>query len=822
MGCERPADQGFESRLSRETIGIKAFGSDPDGTADPAPYGDLLRKVVRDVQLRHRAWGSMNSDVSSEKEDKFDGDELVFAVTLIEDALHGRKHGIELESYAQLRLYRIFHTPYWRNITFILSWALLLLTAVEPPSTSSSRTAPTHGMWPVVITVFVEAICVIVLWVDVIVHRMWLGKKHFMRHGWALTKALVLCLISIDLVLMALPFVQTVRFSRPFRPWLLVSRMRNVRNSFSAAVRTVPAFLPTLSLLCFLVAQSGLLAWLIFDPHDPTWKDIPNNSTPSGFCSTYATECDAYFSTLSDSVWQTVLLLSGITFPDVALPYWEASRWSIVFFIFNLLVGYWFLMRLLVAASYNRYHEECMKNIDTRRQRESIALNGAFTIARGMERKGVSLARWREMMKHMKRQGLHTDAAFLEIADGDRHLKNIAEFRRAVTFLELRVSENSKLYHGCSSTISHLSEEPWFRLFFDVLAICSVARMIVVRLTPHIRGDVRECRWDGHHGVHYSAEGCVLGVMAWVILSLFILEIVAKGWRIFDDWLSIIDSTISVCAMIGAISSSPVHADFFLLIGNFRALRLLRLLRLTRSSQSFLNALASVAPVLIRFLVIFSALGYFFAVIGMEVFYGNLGKEDVAVVKSAYGQQNLWSLNFDNFAASLATVFAMLMVRKFPAIMEGCIAGASNSVFSVVFFVGFYIIAVLFLSNIFVAFILESYTVVHDSDPDQGSSKVKSLISRIAQITNLTEADVRKKWSVQKIPRFADTHKKLHHIRGASNGTVIESTFDAPLYLPLTDFLEEAATQSDIQRLRTVMTRLGIELKDVRVVGKVT
>ena len=205
----------------------------------------------------------------------------------------------------------------------------------------------------------------------------------------------------------------------------------------------------------------------------------------------------------------------------------------------------------------------------------------------------------------------------------------------------------------------------------------------------------------------------------------------------------------------------------------------------------------------------------------MEVFYGNLGKGDVAVVKSAYGQQKLWSLNFDNFAASLATVFAMLMVRKFPAIMEGCIAGASNSVFSVVFFVGFYILAVLFLSNIFVAFILESYTIVHDSHPDQGSSKVKSLISRIAQITNLTEADVRKKWSVQKIPRFANTHKKLHHhIRGASNGTVIESTFDAPSYLPLTDLLEDAATQSDIQRLRTVMTRLGIELKDVRVVRK--
>merc|ERR1711871_1127433 len=121
-----------------------------DGTADPAPYGDLLRKVVRDVRLRHRALGSMNSDVSSEKEDTFDGDELIFAVTLIEDALHGRKHGIELESYAQLRLYRIFHTPYWRNITLILSWALLLLTAVEPASTSSSRTVPTHGMWPVV------------------------------------------------------------------------------------------------------------------------------------------------------------------------------------------------------------------------------------------------------------------------------------------------------------------------------------------------------------------------------------------------------------------------------------------------------------------------------------------------------------------------------------------------------------------------------------------------------------------------------------------------------------------------------------------------
>ena len=66
-----------------------------------------------------------------------------------------------------------------------------------------------------------------------------------------------------------------------------------------------------------------------------------------------------------------------------------------------------------------------MKNIDTRRQRESIALNGAFTIARGMERKGVSLARWREMMKHMKRQGF-TRRSVSEIADGDKS----QEYRR--------------------------------------------------------------------------------------------------------------------------------------------------------------------------------------------------------------------------------------------------------------------------------------------------------------------------------------------------------------------------------------------------------
>ena len=778
---------------------------------------DGLLGQVLDTISQDESWLSMNGEKTTRSNSENGEIAILFATTLVEDALHGRKHGVKLGSIEQLHLYRFFHTSLWRNFTFMFSWFLLLLTAVEDPSTSSSSsTLPGSGVWSLGVTVVCEGICVAILWADAIVHYRWLGRKNFLNHGWALTKAVVLFLITVDLCVMASPVIGVPRFSRPVRPWLLIARMRNVRNSFSAAVRTIPAIIPTLLLLVFLITQSSLLGWLIFNPSEPIWENIPYNATPSGFCSLYSKSCDAYFATLSGSIWQVLLLLPGISFPEVALPYWEASHWSMLFFCINLLIGYWFLMRLLLVVSFQRYHEECMKTIDTRRMRERIALNGAYKILCGNE-SGVRMEKWKKVMRILRCDSIVSDAAFAAADEkGDEVLQSSAAFRHAVTLLEIDVQKLG--IQSCSTHRYNCVEQWWFRLFFDILAVISVARLVVVRAVPSLHGKATQCFGDD-----YSASGCILGLMAWALLIFFaaeiILKVVSMGPKMFmKDGLSVVDAFVTICALVGAFSS--MYSNVFIIVGDFRALRvlralrLLRLLRLTAASRGFLWALGSVGPVLMRFLVIFSTLGYFFAVVGMELFHDKLSQSSASVKASSYGKQDLFSLNFDNFGNALTTVFVMLQVRKFPAIMEGCIAGTSNAVVAVLFFVGFYIIAVVFLSNILVAFLLQSYTVVANEDSvGHSSSKLERLIRALAERLGITVAEVKRAYVIEKKARFASTHKKLHHARELSGGAGAgEEKERKPSFEPLfsSPSITSAATTSDVEKLRSLLERIGI------------
>ena len=64
------------------------------------------------------------------------------------------------------------------------------------------------------------------------------------------------------------------------------------------------------------------------------------------------------------------------------------------------------------------------------------------------------------------------------------------------------------------------------------------------------------------------------------------------------------------------------------------------------------------------------------------------------------------ALTFDSFASSLVTSFTMLLVRKYPVLLEGTVACYGDAIWPMVFYFSFYIFVVCFLLNVFVAFIL--------------------------------------------------------------------------------------------------------------------
>ena len=72
----------------------------------------------------------------------------------------------------------------------------------------------------------------------------------------------------------------------------------------------------------------------------------------------------------------------------------------------------------------------------------------------------------------------------------------------------------------------------------------------------------------------------------------------------------------------------------------------------------------------------------------------------------------MYPLNFDSFGESLMTSFTMLLVRKYPVLLEGTIACYGPMGWPMVYYFSFYIIVVCFLLNVFVAFILAVFNEV--------------------------------------------------------------------------------------------------------------
>ena len=75
----------------------------------------------------------------------------------------------------------------------------------------------------------------------------------------------------------------------------------------------------------------------------------------------------------------------------------------------------------------------------------------------------------------------------------------------------------------------------------------------------------------------------------------------------------------------------------------------------------------------------------------MEYFCTCLDMDIPAVAKSSYAYQGLQALNFKTFGDSFTITFVMLMNRKFPAIMEGTIAGCNSLVPMVYYFYHIYL-----------------------------------------------------------------------------------------------------------------------------------
>jgi hypothetical protein len=202
-----------------------------------------------------------------------------------------------------------------------------------------------------------------------------------------------------------------------------------------------------------------------------------------------------------------------------------------------------------------------------------------------------------------------------------------------------------------------------------------------------------------------------------VTLAVFFFEVVVKVWafgfcayirKTFNkfDLVLFAFSVAGVIAEVVTISRSSAFISSA--ISFFRTLRIIRLLRINSAYDTTIQAFLDIIPVLGQYLTVLIGMYYSFAVIGMSLFSGVLDQSIPAVALSSYGTNRWYEYHFDDLESALTSLFTLMVVNNWPILMEGCVAG-TGTLWARAFFVVFYIVTVVLVLNVLVAFIIESF-----------------------------------------------------------------------------------------------------------------
>ena len=200
------------------------------------------------------------------------------------------------------------------------------------------------------------------------------------------------------------------------------------------------------------------------------------------------------------------------------------------------------------------------------------------------------------------------------------------------------------------------------------------------------------------------------------MLAIFLLEITAKValwgpslyWR--ESRFHRLDAALIVLAIVGtaldytnAVSDQVSAATSFV-----RFLRLLRVLRVVPGFGLTMGAFSDILPVLLQYGLCVVASFYFFSLVGMAAFGGKLTPDNPAVAASSYGVSDYYLLNYDSLAQAGMSLLFLLALNDWPILMDAAVAATGKG--AIVYFVVFWLVNIVLILNVIIAFLIESFT----------------------------------------------------------------------------------------------------------------
>ncbi|XP_019194318.1 PREDICTED: two pore calcium channel protein 1A-like [Ipomoea nil] len=435
------------------------------------------------------------------------------------------------------------------------------------------------------------------------------------------------------------------------------------------------------------------------------------------------------FTSFGITLYEMFILFTTSNNPDVWIPAYKESRWYCLFFVLYVLLGVYFVTNLILAVVYDSFKSELAKQVAEKDRVRLRTLKKAFSLVDdnncGFLNKEQCIRLFEELNKYRSLPKISRDdfeLIFDELDDTRDFKIDLDEFFDLCNAISLRFQKEDSLpvfetfpnvYH--STTSEKLREFVRSTMFEYIIMFILVINFVavVIETTLDIADSSSQTFWQK-----------VEFVFGWLYVIEMALKIYTYGfenyWRDgqnrFDfvvTWVIVIGETTTFVAPDGETFLSNGEWIRYLLIA--RMLRLIRLLMHVRSYRAFVATFLTLIPSLMPYLGTIFCVLCFYCSLGLQIFGGMVNAGNPNLDGTDLSDNDYLLFNFNDYPNGMVTLFNLLVMGNWQLWMQSYKELTGTS-WSYVYFISFYVITVLWLLNLIVAFVLEAFQTEMDME----------------------------------------------------------------------------------------------------------
>ncbi|KAM6202375.1 two pore channel protein 2-like [Rhynchocyon petersi] len=652
--------------------------------------------------------------------------DLLLAAAYVSDAQYNRNVPFET-SPQTIRLYYFYNHWTMRAATNFFIFVNLSLALFEEPALFPL---------PFLATSIAEVICLTAFFGRLVHFAKVTPQVIFWKDTKNICIMVTIVLTLIDLIVygsLEAVNIHGVRWSRALRPIFLINfpESRQIRRAFRSIRNTLPDILYVFLLFIFNMLIFSLMALKLFG--DRGLKTV---------------EGSPYFSNILEIAFELFVLVTTANSPDVMMPAYDFNWWYSLYFLTYIIINTYIFMSVFLAVVYNNYRKHLKNEIRKLAYLKRHKMMEAFNILKvqvGTEFV-VLEAEWKRLVKVVAPNisSSHLELLLRISDDGQKGHVDKTNFLRLADLLNIQVVTISVKRHpleawiprvyrsSVSIFIQKMVQHRTFIWIYDVIILINAIFIALDEKNPFIS----------------YAE--------WFFLSLYIIEILLKlytyeprayfGRKQFWNWF---DTLIILAALVATVANATIQSagkyNSQQILDIVLVLRILRLLRIIVSIQRFrviVTTLINIGPTMLMFGGLVLVVYYVFAIIGMEVFHGKIRFFDPnfttpdalvcgnpALKDTAFAHDRYCKNNFNDLASSFIVLMELTVVNHFVLIAGGFALVTHQA--AKLYFIVFYLVVVILIVNIFIAFILEAFFVAYSLEKSEVETAIEKKIQEL-------------------------------------------------------------------------------------------